>query len=196
MSKNKKKFTWYLSRNVGKIIKGARAYDNLVEGRKITYYFHRKGIPKRRVVYFYGSNFMHLCGVHRYHKKAKGFYKDAIDDHLKLSKIATKRPKYVDGKLNSLKHIPKLVKKEELGFSEGTVVHKGTSYGEMVRTQSDLFALGTVEDRVTSNLVPLSLINIKVATDGVTKAVGDWSKVSHIKIEDMTEQELNAHNKG
>lgn len=186
---NKKEFSQYLNKNRGRIIRGARKYEEFVGGKKVTYYYHRKGIPKRRTVYFYRSNFMHLCGIHKYYKGTGVFYEDAIGGRLKTSKASTRRPKYVDEKLESLKHIPKLVDRDELGFSEDAVVHKGISYGEMVRTKKDIFALGTVEDRKTGNLVPLSLINIDVRTDGVSKSIGDWSKVYAVKVRNLSHQE-------
>lgn len=189
MTMGKREFTQYLRNNMGRITKGARLYEENVGGRKVTYYYHSKGIPKRRTVYFYRRNFMHLCGIHSYIGKSDGFYEDALKSEVKTSKATTRRPKYVDEKIESLKHIPKLVDREELGFSEEAVVHKGTSYGEMIRTQEDLFALGTIEDRKTGNLVPLSLINIEVRSDGVSKSIGDWSRVAAIRVRNMSHEE-------
>ena len=168
--------------------------DNLVD-KRVTYYFNSKGVPKRRSIYFYKRNFMHLCGISRYHNGWKGFYEDCLDNRLKTSKALSLQPKYVEPKIDALEDLPKLLDKEHVGFSDGAVVHKNTNYGELVRTRQDLVALGTVEDRTTKNQVPISLINLEASQEGMRKATSDWSKVYSIRVEDIPDNEINMYQK-
>lgn len=167
----------------------ALMYDTQFANKKITYYFNSKGIPKKRTVYFYIRNFMHLCGVRRYVGGWKRFYRDCLKNNLRLDKVMSLQPKFVEPKLDALAQLPKLLDRTYVGFSDNSVVHKGTDYGEMVRTHKDLIALGTVEDSVTHNQVPISLINVEVSSDGMKKATSNWNKIANIKIESFNPED-------
>ena len=173
--------------------KHAKTYQELFSGKKVTYYFYSKGVPKRRTICFYRRNFMHLCGVHRYEGGWKKFYKDCIKGRIKTGTAFSLRKAYVEAKIDALAGLPKLLEQGYVGFSDDAVVHKGTNYGEMVRTQEDMIALGTIEDEVTKNQVPISLINIEVSTQDMKKATSNWSKVSMIKVESLESKEFGLY---
>jgi len=177
----------------GDLYRHANTYQELFANKRVTYYFYSKGVPKRRTIYFYERNFMHLCGVNKYQGGWFGFYQDCKNNRLKTSKVYTLQPKYVEPKITALEGLPKLLEREYVGFSDDSVVHRSTNYGEMVRTHKNLVALGTVEDEVTKNQVPLSLINLDVCTDGMRKSTSNWSKVASVRVDDIAEEDVNMY---
>lgn len=182
-----------LRKKRGELQRHFKFFDENLANKRVTYYFNSKGIPKRRTIYFYKRNFMHLCGVTKYVSGATGFYKDCAEGTLKTSRSWSYNPKLVPTKIEALGNLPKLLEQKFVGFSDDTVVHKKVNYGEMVRTKEDLIALGTVEDRATKNQVPISLINLEVSDSGMKKATSNWCKVHSITVKDIEENDTHAY---
>lgn len=177
----------------GDLYRSSHMYKDNFADKRVTYYFFSKGVPKRRTIYFYKRNFMHLCGVSRYPGGWKKFYRDCLESKIRTSKARSIQPKYVTPKIDALESLPKLLNRKYVGFSDDSVVHKRTNYGELVRTREDMLALGTVEDRATGNQVPISLINLEVSNDGMKKATSNWNKVSQIKVRDIEKDETDTY---
>lgn len=163
----------------------AKVYDFKFSGKQVTYYFHSKGVPKRRTIYFLKRNFMHLCGVNRYPGGWRKFYNDCMGLKVRTGEAYAIKKEYVVPKIKALGNIDKLLRRGYVGFSDDAVVHKKTNYGEMVRTREDLIALGTVRDSKNGFQVPLSLINMEVSSDGMKVSTSSWCKVHTIVVKEI-----------
>lgn len=163
--------------------RAARVYDKNYSGKKVTYtYTNEQGREDNLSIYFNKGNFMHLCGVVKYEGyNAIQFFDDAVKGRLKKANIKIVSPRHFISKMKAVKDLKKLIVQENVGIVDNNVIYKQYDFGKMVRTKQDLISIGTVADSNNHN-VPLTLINIPLATNNMRKAINCFCPVTKVTI--------------
>lgn len=166
------------------ITKAAKVYRDNYCNKDITYtYINKDGMRDTLTITFMQQNFMHMCGILAYEGFYSGdFYEHALDGRLMKERFRIANVQHFVSKMKAIKNLKELMEQKDIGVVDNNVVYKRYDFGQMVRTKEDLISIGTVDDAKTRKKVPLTLINIPLATDTLKAAMSCFCPVVDITI--------------
>lgn len=166
------------------ITKAAKVYRDNYCNKDITYtYINKSGKHDSLTITFMQQNFMHMCGILAYEGfHAGNFYDHALEGKLIKERFRIANVQHFVSKMKAIKNLKELMEQKDIGVVDNNVVYKRYDFGQMIRTKEDLISIGTVEDSKTRKKVPLTLINIPLATDTLKAAMSCFCPVVDITI--------------
>lgn len=166
------------------ITKAAKVYRDNYCNKDITYiYINKSGGRDTLTITFMQQNFMHMCGILAYEGFHSGdFYEHALAGRLMKDRFRIANVQHFVSKMKAIKNLKELMEQKDIGVVDNNVVYKRYDFGQMVRTKEDLISIGTVDDSKTRKKVPLTLINIPLATDTLKAAMSCFCPVVDITI--------------
>lgn len=160
-------------------------YHKHFNNKRYVYHYLAYGENRTQEIVFFKRNFMHLCGVVAYPGGSKAFYDDCRLRKLAVNKVGFGHHNHFQNKLKVIKQLKQLAQPQNIGITDGVICYKRTDFGTMIRTKEDLLAIGTVEDKLTKQTVPLSLLNVQVDRTQLRTLITNYICVDRLEIFDF-----------